>query len=143
MSGGVGSWLVLVHWVNEGEEIGDIKTVKVDGDKIKPNTLYTLDSKGNIVEVPKPKEEKKPRKYMLKYNGVNEKYKGLQCYIEASSKEEVLKLVRRKFIGGEWIIQAVIDPDTKDIEYLSEDLKDNILMKLMVMCEKDLEMGIE
>lgn len=46
--GAVGSWLVLVEY-GEREEILDIKTVKVDGKKIKADTYYELKN-GKIVE---------------------------------------------------------------------------------------------
>ena len=43
-SGAVGSWIVLVEWVNreDGWTIKGIKTVMVDGERIKANTLYRL-----------------------------------------------------------------------------------------------------
>ena len=56
--GAVGSWLVLTEWVDKSKpndwlcdwEIKEIKAVKVDGETIKEDTLYTLKN-GNIVEV--------------------------------------------------------------------------------------------
>ena len=58
--GAIGAWLVLTEWVDKSEpddwecdwEIKEIKAVKVDGEIIKPDTLYTLKD-GKIVEVSK------------------------------------------------------------------------------------------
>ena len=44
--GGLGTWLVLAEWVLNKDkyeyEVVQVKTVKVDGKRIKANTLYEL-----------------------------------------------------------------------------------------------------
>ena len=51
-SGKVGTWLVLAEWIKKGweYELKEVKTVKVDGKKIKEDTLYQLID-GKFVEV--------------------------------------------------------------------------------------------
>ena len=49
----MGSWIVLAEWERnkEGEyHIIDVKSARVDGDRIKPDTLYRLEN-GEFVEV--------------------------------------------------------------------------------------------
>ena len=50
-SGILGNWLVLAEWEDKDGQwaIKSVKTVKVDGDKIKPDTLYMLKD-GEFVE---------------------------------------------------------------------------------------------
>jgi len=50
--GVIGSWLVLVEWDKEYENIQNIKSKKVDGEIIKENTYYQLID-GKFVEVEK------------------------------------------------------------------------------------------
>ena len=47
----LGSWIVLAEWGNKGGEyhIIDVKSARVDGDRIKPDTLYRLEN-GEFVE---------------------------------------------------------------------------------------------
>ncbi|MDY2985899.1 MAG: hypothetical protein SOR75_11320 [Synergistes jonesii] len=47
----LGSWIVLAEWGNKGGEyhIIDVKSARVDGEHIKPDTLYRLE-KGEFVE---------------------------------------------------------------------------------------------
>ena len=47
----LGSWIVLAEWGNkEGEyHIIDVKSARVDGERIKPDTLYRLEN-GEFVE---------------------------------------------------------------------------------------------
>ena len=49
--GSLGSFLVLADWIGTDEErhIVDVKSVKVDGEKIKPGVFYTMKD-GEIVE---------------------------------------------------------------------------------------------
>ena len=51
-SGKIGTWLVLAEWIEKGweHELKGVKTVKVDGKKIKEDTLYQLVD-GKFVEV--------------------------------------------------------------------------------------------
>ena len=52
-SGGLGTWLVLAEWWEDEDwnwHVKEVKTVKVDGKKIKENTLYKLEN-GKIIEV--------------------------------------------------------------------------------------------
>ena len=51
-SGKVGTWLVLAEWIEKGweYELKEVKTIKVDGKKIKEDTLYQLID-GKFVEV--------------------------------------------------------------------------------------------
>ena len=51
-SGKVGTWLVLAEWIEKGweYELKEVKTIKVDGKKIKEDTLYRLIG-GEFVEV--------------------------------------------------------------------------------------------
>ena len=58
-SGKIGTWIVLAEWVNPKDsgwrsdyEVKEVKTVKVDGKKIKEDTLYILKD-GKFVEVDK------------------------------------------------------------------------------------------
>ena len=49
----LGSWIVLAEWERneEGEyHIIDVKSARVDGERIKPDTLYRIE-KGEFVEV--------------------------------------------------------------------------------------------
>ena len=50
--GKVGTWLVLAEWVYEDFEykVKEVKTTKIDGTKIKEDTLYKLES-GKFIEV--------------------------------------------------------------------------------------------
>ncbi len=49
--GSLGSFLVLADWIETdgGRHIVDVKSVKVDGEKIKPGVFYTMKD-GEIVE---------------------------------------------------------------------------------------------
>jgi hypothetical protein len=49
-SGSLGCWLVLAER-DEEYKIKSVKSVKVDGKKIKVDTFYTLDSSGKFIEV--------------------------------------------------------------------------------------------
>ncbi|MDD3156989.1 hypothetical protein [Anaeromusa sp.] len=50
--GAVGCWIVLTEWkeIDDEYHIIDVKSIKVDGEKIKPNTFYRLVN-GEFVEV--------------------------------------------------------------------------------------------
>ena len=50
-AGKIGTWLVLAEWVEKGwdYELKEVKTVKVDGKKIKEDTYYSLED-GKFVE---------------------------------------------------------------------------------------------
>ena len=50
--GAVGCWIVLAEWkeIDDEYHIVDIQSIKVDGEKIKPNTFYRLVN-GEFVEV--------------------------------------------------------------------------------------------
>ena len=56
-AGKIGTWLVLAEWVEKGweYELKQIKTVKVDGKKIKEDTYYSLED-GKFVEKGKVEE---------------------------------------------------------------------------------------
>ena len=52
VSGKKGTWLVVAEWIQDEDwnwEVKEVKTVKVDGKKIKENTYYTLEH-GEFVE---------------------------------------------------------------------------------------------
>lgn len=48
--GALGCWIVLAEWDENGDEIIDMQMARVDGDKIKADTWYSLCG-GNFVEV--------------------------------------------------------------------------------------------
>jgi hypothetical protein len=51
-AGSLGCWIVLAEWVqdeNGGWKIKEVKSVQVDGEKIKPDTFYMLKN-GDFVE---------------------------------------------------------------------------------------------
>ena len=51
-SGKKGTWLVVAEWIQDEDwnwEVKEVKTVKVDGKKIKEDTYYTLEH-GEFVE---------------------------------------------------------------------------------------------
>ena len=57
-AGKIGTWLILAEWIEKGwsYELKEVKTVKVDGKKIKENTYYSLE-KGELVEKGKVEDE--------------------------------------------------------------------------------------